>query len=182
MATYGAGLYGAGLYGIGETAATTTPGTAVFLTPMVRDRPPYLPDSSQAQYNLWRHFENRLRGVIVWQRSDGTWVQDTPSNYEAAQTQPAAYFNDDPIGPDLVADYQTDTNVNYPWNPSPGSGAFARGQSPGSFVYTQSWDGTHSTDVLDPFLSLYYQPGAENVVDQEEVLELTAAGYGDCIS
>ena len=60
----------------------------IFLTPQVRDRPPYLPNSSPREYGLMRHFENRLRGVLVWLRNDGTYVVDTICNYEAAMTQP----------------------------------------------------------------------------------------------
>lgn len=152
----------------------------IFLTPQVRDRPPYLPDSSARQVGLMRHFENRLRGVLVWLRNDGTYVVDTPCNYEAAMTQPAAYISDDPIGPDLTADFQglTDSNVNYPWNPKPGS---TNSNIPGSFAFNTNWDQTTQDFILDPYMIQWWQGGAENVITQAQALELTAAGFGDCI-
>jgi hypothetical protein len=163
-------------------SAQAPPGTyyCIFETPQVRDRPPYLPDSSRVQVMLWRHFENRLRGVNVWQRSDGTFCVDTPANYEAAQTNPAAYFSDDPIGPDLTSTEQglSDSNVNYPWNPYPGS---TNSEIPGSYAYNTNWDQTTQDFVLDPFLVNFWQGGAENVITQETALVLTAAGFGDCI-
>lgn len=156
-------------------------GLALFLTPQVRDRPPYLPDSSRAQYGLMRHFENRLRGVLVWEVSDGTYRVDTPCNYEAAQTQPAAYISDDPIGPDLTADFPGLTNSNdaYPWNPFPGS---TNSTTPGSFAYNVNWDQTTQDFILDPYNINWWQGGAENVITQAQALALTEAGFGDCIS
>jgi hypothetical protein len=182
---YGTTAYGTAAYGTdgsggggGSTTVAYTNGLAIFETPQVRDRPPYLPDSTMAQVGLMRHFENRLRGVLVWQRNDGTFVQDTPSDYESAQTNPAGYIQDDPIGPDMIADFQTDTNVNYPWNPFPGS---TNSEIPGSFAYNVNWDQTTQDFILDPYLVTWWQGGAENVITQATALVLTAAGYGDCI-
>jgi len=190
MPVYGSGLYGAGVYGGGEITTPPPPGTlCLFITPEVRDRPPYLPDSSPAQYGLMRHFENRLRGVLVWERNDGTYCVDTPCNYEAAQTQPAAWITDDPIGPDFVppspapANEQfqglTDSNVNYPWNPFPGS---TNSTIPGSFAYNVNWDQTTQDFILNPYLIDWWEGGAENIITQSQALALTAAGFGDCIS
>lgn len=50
---------------------------SAFTPPLVKDRPPFLGDSTQAQKDLWRHYENRERGVNVWIMSDGSVVQDT---------------------------------------------------------------------------------------------------------
>lgn len=50
---------------------------AYFTPPLVQDRPTFLPDSTEAQKDLWRHFANRKRGVNVWIMSDGSVVQDT---------------------------------------------------------------------------------------------------------
>lgn len=185
----------------------------IFQTPKIKDEPPFLPDSSPLQMRLFRHYENRWRQVNVWQRSDGTFVQDTPTPYESSQTSPAAFFSDDPVGPyeiiattaDVIlpgtysqgtwdagfydgqivsgssAPGQTDSNVNYPWNPFPGSGPEDR-NNPGQFVHGTNWDGTTFTDQLNPYMSRWFQPAASNVVTQAEALVLTAAGYGDCLS
>ncbi len=214
---YGTQVYGTVAYGTGGFTAgvsvTVIPGTAratatagnasvskasneippeytglcTFECPQVRDRAPYLPDSSQAEYNLWRHFENRLRGVNVWQRSDGTFCVDTPANYEAAQTHPAAYFSDDPIGPDLTAEEQglSDSNVNYPWNPIPPQPPFydsTISEVPGAYVFITNWDQTTETLALDPYLVKWWQGGAVYTITQEEALVLTAAGFGDDIT
>lgn len=180
MTAYGSGPYGSGYYGGFSYEVATANALALFITPQVRDRPPYLPDSSPRQYGLMRHFENRLRGVLVWERNDGTYVVDTTCNYEAAMTEPAAYISDDPIGPDLTADFQglTDSNVNYPWNPKPGS---TNSTIPGSFAYNVNWDQTTQDFILNPYLIQWWQGGAENVITQTQALALTAAGFGDCI-
>ena len=160
-------------------------GLALFLTPQVRDRPPYLPTSSRRELMLMRHFENRLRGVLVWLRNDGTYCVDTICNYEAAQTQPAAFISDDPIGPDWdppggSTEFQglNDSNVNYPWNPYPGT---TNSTIPGSFAYNVNWDRTTQDFILDPYMIQWWEGGAENVITQEQALALTAAGFGDCI-
>ena len=160
-------------------------GLQLFLTPQVRDRPPYLPESKGPAYLLMRHFENRLRGVLVWLRNDGTYVVDTICNYEAAQTQPAAFISDDPIGPDWdppagSTEFQglNDSNVNYPWNPFPGS---TNSTIPGSFAYNVNWDRTTQDFILDPYMIQWWEGAAENIITQEQALALTAAGFGDCI-
>lgn len=165
---------------VGTGSGTTVPvDPVIFEPPWVRDRPPYLPESTHREIMLWRHFENRLRGVNVWQRNDGTFVQDTPSNYEIAQTHPAAWVSDDPIGPDLTAEFQNDSNVNYPWNPFPGS---TNSEQPGSYAYNVNWDQTTQDFALEPFLVSWWEGGTINVITQAEALVLTAAGYGDCIT
>ena len=164
-----------------STSGIAFDGLAIFETPQVRDRPPYLPDSSARQVGLMRHFENRLRGVLVWLRNDGTYCVDTPCNYELAMTQPAAYISDDPIGPDLTGEFQglTDSNVNYPWNPFPGT---TNSTIPGSYAYNVNWDQTTQDFILNPYLVQWWEGGAENVITQAQALQLTAAGFGDCIS
>jgi hypothetical protein len=168
-------------FGSAGFPAPPTNGLCIFLTPQVRDRPPYLPSSSAMATNLMRHFENRLRGVLVWLRNDGTYCVDTPCAYEAAMTQPAAWISDDPIGPDETADFQglTDSNVNYPWNPYPGS---TNSTIPGSFVSNTNWDQTTQEYVLNPYMVQWWEGGAENVITQAQALALTAAGFGDCIA
>jgi hypothetical protein len=180
MGAYGSGFYGLGPYGGNESSPSTEDAFASFLTPQVRDRPPYLPDSSRREIMLMRHFENRLRGVLVWERNDGTYCVDTVCNYEAAMTQPAAFISDDPIGPDEIATAQglTDSNVNYPWNPFPGS---TNSVIPGSFVSNTNWDQTKQEYILDPYMINWWEGGALNIITQAQALALTAAGFGDCI-
>ena len=166
-----------------------TEGTAIFRTPIVQDESPYLPDSPPSQVRLYRHYANRWRGVNVWRRNNGTYVQDTPTNQEADQTSPAAAFTDDMVGPYEIIG-QTDTNVNYPWNPYPGAGpepgpgysGIGPNPNPGQFVYGTNWDGTTFTEQLNPYMVTWFQPGADNVITHAEAVALTAAGYGDDIS
>jgi hypothetical protein len=161
-------------------ATGTINGLCVFEPPLVKDRPPYLPDSSPRQYALWRHFDNRVRGVNVWKRSDGTYCVDTIANYESAQTHPAAYFSDDPIGPDLTTTEKglSDSNVNYPWNPFPGS---TNSEIPGSYAYNVNWDQTTQDFIQNPYLVRMWQGGALNIILQSDAIDLTQGGFGDCI-
>ena len=184
------GLYGGGILAVPGVEPEAPPrgfdGLALFITPEVRDRPPYLPDSSRREVMLMRHYENRLRGVLVWLRNDGTYVVDTICNYEAAMTQPAAYISDDPIGPDWVppggsTEFQglNDSNANYPWNPYPGS---TNSTTPGSFAYNVNWDRTTQDFILNPYMIQWWQGGALNIITQAQALLLTVAGFGDCIA
>ena len=188
MTTYGFGPYGEGFYGGTEFIIPEEElgDLCIFLTPQVRDRPPYLPNSTPREYGLMRHYENRLRGVLVWERNNGQYCVDTICNYEAAQTQPAGYISDDPIGPDFVPPggslgFQglNDSNVNYPWNPFPST---TNSNIPGSFAYNVNWDRTTEDFILDPYMIQWWQGGAYNIITQEQALALTAAGFGDCIS
>jgi hypothetical protein len=180
---YGDGTYGSGYYGgVGYCAFD---GLALFVTPQVRDRAPYLPNSTSREIGLMRHFENRLRGVLVWEVNDGTYVVDTICNYESAQTQPAGWISDDPIGPDWVppdssTEFQglNDSSAPYPWNPFPGS---TNSVIPGSFVSNTNWDQTKQEYILNPYAINWWEGGAENIITQDQALALTAAGFGDCI-
>jgi hypothetical protein len=129
---------------------------------------------------LMRHYENRLRGVNVFENSDGTYAVDTPANYESAQTNPAGYIQRDPIGPDLTTTEPglTNSQVQYPFNPYPGS---TNSEIPGSYAYNVNWDQTTQDFILNPYIRRMYQGGAEIVITQAEALTLTAAGFGDCI-
>ena len=180
--TYGGSAYGGsgGSYG---SVVHLVPQTTVFEPPMVQDRPVFLPDSTGAQVGLWRHYANRYRGVTVWQRSDGTFCVDTPANYEAAQTHLACFFSDDPIGPDETASTGygglSDTNLNYPYNPYPGS---TNSETPGSYSYITNWDQTTEDFVLNPYLTAYYPGGHVIPVNQAEAVVLTEGGFGDCLT
>ena len=97
--------------------------------------------------------------MIVWQRSDGTFCQDTPTPFESSQTQPAGGISDDPVGPDEVANSQFDANPNYPWNPFPGSGPESPDE-PGQYSFLTNWDRTTEVFALDPLhRSLVSSPG-----------------------
>ena len=75
---------------------------ATFTPPVVYDRPPYNPDSTEDQKALFKFFHT-LNGlyVSVFALSDGTFVQDTPTAENS------------------------DTNVPYPWNPDNPSAPYA---------------------------------------------------------
>lgn len=83
-----------------EGGASTT--QYLFTPPLVADRPTYDEDSTPLQKSLWLHFENRLRGVNVWQMSDGTFRQDTATTENS----------------------NTDLSGVYPWNPSNPGGPY----------------------------------------------------------
>ena len=72
-----------------------------FSPPLIKDRPPFLPDSSELEKSLWAHFENRIRGVNVWIISDGSVVQDTatPENSNTNMTPVYPWNPDAPSAP-----------------------------------------------------------------------------------
>ena len=63
-----------------------------FTPPTIRDRPAYLPDSTPDQRDLWRHFENRLRGVNIWILANNEVITETAtpenSNTDTSQIYP----------------------------------------------------------------------------------------------
>ena len=187
--SYGTFAYGTALYGGTGTATPVAPTTPVelgalvtFQTPRVQDEPPFLPDSPMRQVGLMRHYENRIRGVNVWERSDGSFCVDTGCNYESAMTSPAAFLTDDPCGPDETETgfpALTDTAINYPWDPFPGAG---NSEVPGAYAWVVNWDQTTQLFVNNPYLATWFQGGAIIEITQEQALVLTAAGFGDCIS
>jgi hypothetical protein len=188
--SYGSGPYGATPYGGTSTSTPPIPPgppvvlspLCIFETPHVKDESPWLDDSTMRQKMLMRHYENRSRGVNVWQRSDETFCVDTPCNYESAMTHLAAAFSDDFVGPDGTAtDFPalSDTAINYPWDPFPGAG---NSDVPGAYAFITNWD--HSTQLfaLDPYLAEWFPGGHLIPITQQQALELTAAGFGDCIT
>ena len=72
----------------------------------------------------------------------------------------------------------TDSNVNYPWNPVPGS---TNSNTPGSYAYNVNWDQTTQDFILNPYMIQWWEGGAENVITQEQAIALTEAGFGDCL-
>ena len=195
--SYGTGPYGGTAYGGSTTFTPSTPSTPVnlgalvlFQTPVVAVIPRWLPDSTPQQYLLYRHMANENRGVNVWLCSDGTYRVDYPCNYEEAQTSPAAFFSDDPIGPDETppgsgsipaADFPAlnDTNLAYPWNPFPGS---TISETPGNYATVYDWTEQMTEFTLNPYFTRWYAGGHILEVTQQEALALTAAGFGDCLS
>ena len=45
-----------------------------------------------------------------------------------------------------------------------------------------NWDQTTQDFILNPYLIQWWEGGAENVITQAQALQLTVAGFGDCIS
>jgi len=74
---------------------------STFVTPLRKDRPPFLPDSTELQKSLWAHFENRERGVNIWVMSDGSVVQDTatPENSNTNMTGVYPWDVNNPLAP-----------------------------------------------------------------------------------
>jgi hypothetical protein len=65
---------------------------STFTPPIIKDRPAYLPDSTPEQRDLWRHFENRYRGVNIWILASGKVITETAtpenSNIDTSQVYP----------------------------------------------------------------------------------------------
>ena len=53
---------------------------ATFTPPTAYDNPPILPDSPGLATRLFRYYPNRARYIAVFALSNGTFVQDTPSD------------------------------------------------------------------------------------------------------
>ena len=71
-----------------------------FQTPIVKDIPNYLPETTRAiQVMLWRHFELKRRGVNVFILSDGSVVQDTATPENPNTNIPLPWITNDPSGP-----------------------------------------------------------------------------------
>lgn len=101
---------------------------ASFTPPLVQDRPPYLPDSTELEKSLWRHYENRYRGVNVWILSDGSVVQDTatPENSNTDMSGVYPWDVNNPSAPyvrsifiDAGANPQSPTEHDVAHNPYP---------------------------------------------------------------
>ena len=112
---------------------------------------------------LWRHYENRIRGVNVWILTDGTVVQDTAtaenSNTDLSQVYP--WNANDPTAP-----YVTSTYID------PGQ------ETRGAVVHTVK----HS----NPPVAFFYG-GRTNPITTAQATLLTnytafGAGYADCIT
>lgn len=122
----------------------------IFTPPTVADRPPYNEDSSEIQKALFKFAGNlNSRYVMVYQLSDGTFVQDTPTTGH------------------------TNTNIPLPWDPSNPSAPYARSvyvdptTEPPTLTVTNT---AHSVWVVATF-------NGPTVVTSAVAALLTAAGY-----
>lgn len=134
--------------------------TYLFTPPLTKDRPPILPDSTPDQIALWRHFENRERGVNVFKLQDGSYVQDT------------------------ATEENSNTNVPYPINFNEPTAPYVRSTyvpaSPAPQVLTEV-DVSHTNPCISVYLG-----GHSYEVDDAEAAALTAytafgTGYADCL-
>lgn len=142
--------------GTGDTATHFTP-------PFVQDRPPFLPDSSEAQKELWLHFENRIRGVNVWIMSDGSVVQDTAT----------------------AENSNTDMSGVYPWNPSDPSGPYVRSIFIDAGARPQV--ATEHDVSHDPYPVAFFAGASTYSVTEAQATLLASytafgTGYSDCLS
>ena len=141
---------------------STTIGT-IFTPPLVKVVPPFLPDSSNAERELWRHYENRYRGVNVWLMSDSSVRQSDPTP-ENSNTSMVGIFPWDPFNP--TAPYVRSIYIDPGANP----------QSP-----------TEHDTVHNPTVVAYFA-GASSYNVTVAVATLLAnyteygTGYSDCLS
>lgn len=134
-----------------------------FTPPLVQVVPTFTPDSTQDQIDLWRHYENRIRGVNVWILSDNTVVQSDPSPENS----------------------NTDMSAVFPWNISNPQDPYVRSIyiDPGVRPQVPS-----EHDVAhNPYPVAYFQGGTTTPVTAAQATLLTnytafGTGYGDCIA
>jgi hypothetical protein len=133
-----------------------------FTPPIVYDRGPYNPDSTEIQKALFKFFPTSPRYVQVFFLSNGSFVQDTPNGF----------------APDGSVVENENTNYPYPWNFNDPSGP-----------YNTSWYYDYSQnppvrvieyDKLPEWIEQYFNGVTE--VSQGMANALIAAGYGACIS
>lgn len=125
---------------------------ATFTPPTAYDVPPILPDSGGLANRLFRYYPNRPRYITVFALSDGTFVQDTPS------------------------DENSNTNVPYPYNPYDPSAPYST-----SYYYDyENMQPTKSEVAHEVWITKVYL--GPTYVNNDEVAALTAAGYGGLIT
>ncbi len=128
---------------------------STFTPPTIADRPPFDADSTDIQRALFKFMTPlNSRYVSVFQLSDGTFVQDTPTTENS------------------------NTNVPYPWNPSDPSAPYATAifvdvsKSPPVLTVDET---SHSTWIVKVYNGV-------TEVDSADVALLTAGGYGGNIT
>lgn len=134
--------------------ATKAGNVPTFTPPKVYDNPAFLPDSTGVAARLFRYYPNRARYVAVFALSDGTYVQDTPT------------------------DENSNTNIPYPWNYDTPSAPYATSYY---IDYTQTPPVPTVSNVSHEVWITAVYLGPTFVTDQQAA-DLTAAGYGDLIS
>ena len=134
-----------------------------FTPPLVKDRPPFLPDSTELEKSLWLHFENRERGVNVWILSDGNVIQDTAT----------------------AENSNTDMTPIYPWDVNNASAPYVRSifidPVPAPQVATDH-DVSHN-----PYPVAYFYGGSTWPITNAQYTLLLGytshgAGYADCLT
>jgi len=124
---------------------------STFTPPVVADRPPYNEDSSEIEKALFKFMTPlNSRYVSVFQLSDGTFVQDTPTTGH------------------------TNTNIPYPWNPSNPDAPYA------TAIYTDVsvYPPVYHVDETKHTLWVVRVFNGVTVVDSATAALLTTAGYG----
>lgn len=137
--------------------------TNTFTPPLYKYVPPYLPDSSELEKSLWRHFENRERGVNVWILSDGSVVQSDPTPENS----------------------NTDMSAVYPWDVNNAAAPYVRSIFIDAGARPQipsEHDVSHN-----PYPVANFYGGASHSVTAAQATLLTnytayGSGYADCIS
>lgn len=134
-----------------------------FTPPLVKVVPTFGPDSTQDQVDLWRHFENRERGVNVWILSDGNVVQSDPSPENS----------------------NTDLSAVYPWDVNDATAPFVTSYyiDPGASPQVT----TAHTVSHNPYPVAFFQGGTTTPITAAQVTLLTGytshgTGYAGCIS
>jgi len=134
-----------------------------FTPPLIQDRPPFNPDSTELQKELWLHFENRIRGVNVWIMSDGSIVQDTASPENS----------------------NTDLSGVYPWDVNNPAAPYVRSifiDSGADPQIPSEHDVSH-----DPYPVQFFSGGSTHVVSEATAAMLGdytnfGNGYSDCLT
>jgi hypothetical protein len=135
----------------------------VFTPPLIKDRPTFLDDSTQDQKDLWRHYENRYRGVNVWILSDGSVVQDTATPENS----------------------NTSMNGVYPWNPSNPAAPYVRSIYIDAGVRPQVATEHDTAHAVYPVA--YFSGGSSHPVTVAQATILAdyvafGIGYSDCLT
>jgi hypothetical protein len=135
----------------------------LFTPPLVKDRPPFLPDSTELEKSLWLHFENRYRGVNVWILSDGNVVQDTAT----------------------AENSNTDMSPIYPWDVNNPAAPYVRSIFINAGARPQV--ATEHDVAHNPYPVAYFSGGSTHLVTQAQATLLTSytehgIGYFDCLT
>ena len=137
---------------------------ATFTPPVVYDRPPYSPDSTDEQKALFKFYGHDLhpRYVMVFQLSDGSFVQDVPNGF----------------APDDSVIANTNCTIPYPWDADNPDQPYVRSmyvdvsQTPPKYVVDNT---SHPVWIVAEYNGVCKVSAAVAAL-------LTTAGYGACLS